>query len=196
MSETTSETIETTLQDGRRAASHTLTTYAQLRSTALSFIGAQAHKGRLASKMDFAALQGVTTAGYTHRFGPSFSVAQSPSLRGEFDFARFRAHLEGMLRVLDRWEMAVEGAVVDEVGHSAVVRVRYTMYVEGAEGVEGVENDVVWWLELEEERGGGQGWKVGKSTEIVDFGASARIRELMMGGKGGGVGRDGQESMP
>jgi hypothetical protein len=188
---------ETTLQDHRLAAAHTSNTYTSLKTCALAFIAAQKHNPNLAATMDFSALAALTTQSFTHTFGPAFSVAQTPKLQGVFDFARFRAHLESMLPMLERWEIEVTGAVVDEQGKSVVVRARYEMFVKGVE--EGVENDVVWWLELEEQQcgsGGGHGnaadggWRVRKSTEIVDFGASARIRELMMAGKGESARKD------
>lgn len=101
--------------------------------------------------------------------------------------------------MLERWEIDVKSVVVDAAGASVVVRASYVMHVKGAGEREGVENDVVWWLELEEQQSGsevgegnevGGGWKVRKSTEIVDFGASGRIRELMMRGKDGGGRKD------
>lgn len=172
---------ETTLQD-HRLASHTSSTYTRLKDTALSFIDAQKHNPNLNNedKMDFEALRSLATQGFTHSFGPTYSVSQTPKLQGSFDFERFKAHLESMLPHLETWDIDVRGVVVDEVGRSAVVRAMYRMFVKGKE--EGVENDVVWWLEMEEH---GDEWKVRKSTEMVDFGASKRIAELMMAGKGG-----------
>ncbi|KAF3043741.1 hypothetical protein E8E12_009317 [Didymella heteroderae] len=180
---------ETTLQDDGLAASSARpsTTYTGLKATALAFIAAQKHAAHLAAKMDLSALRRLTTPRFCHSFGPAYSVAHTPKLQGAFDFAAFEAHLQGMLPMLERWEIRVAGAVVDEACKSVVVRATYVMYVKGAQ--EAVENDVVWWLELEDvpsgsEAAGGAGteggWKVSKSTEIVDFGASAKIRELMM----------------
>jgi len=173
---------ETTLQDHRLATdAHTSNTYTSLKDTALAFIDAQKHNPNLAPRMDFAALHNLTTRSFSHTFGPSYSVAQAPKLQGVFDFSSFKAHLESMLPMLERWEIEVKGVVVDETRRSAVVRARYDMFVKDVR--EGVENDVVWWLELEGTGTDGE-WKVRKSTEIVDFGASSKIRELMMGQKG------------
>ncbi|KAF3041801.1 hypothetical protein E8E11_005419 [Didymella keratinophila] len=172
---------ETTLQDHRLATdTHTSNTYTRLKDTALAFIDVQRHNPNLAQKMDLDTLHSLTTGSFSHTFGPSYSVAQTPKLQGVFDFPAFKAHLESMLPMLDKWEIEVKGVVVDETG-SVVVRARYDMFVKDVQ--EGVENDVVWWLELEETGTDGE-WKVRKSTEMVDFGASAKIRELMMGQKG------------
>lgn len=186
---------EPTPQDHHAAASHQSTTYTSLRLTALAFISAQQHTPHLASKLDLAALAALTTPSYVHTFGPRFAVAHAPKLQGAFDFARFRSHLEGMLPALERWEIGVEDVAVDEAGRSVVVRARYDMWVKGAG--EGVENEVVWWLELEEGRDSsetgearGAGWRVRRSRESVDFAASARIRELMAGGKGAAAGAE------
>lgn len=186
-----------TPQDHRlAAAAHPSTTYISLEETALAFINAQKHNPSLPTKLDFPALAALTTPSYSHTFGPRFAVSHAPKLQGAFDFARFRAHLEGMLPLLERWEIDVEDVAVDGAGKSVVLRTRYEMWVKGAG--EGVENEVVWWLELEEgvsgsETGEGKeegGWKIRKSTEFVDFAASARIRELMVGGADGGRGKE------
>lgn len=84
-----------------------------------------------------------------------------------------------MVPVLERWEIVVKGVVVDVEERSVVLRVGYEMFVKG--GKEGVRNEVVWWLDMEEKEGE---WKVGRSVEILDFGAAARIREIV-GGRGG-----------
>ena len=190
---------ETTLQDRRLAAnSHKTNKYTALKETALAFMNAQKHNPNLESKMDFDALRALTTPLFSHTFGPTFSVSQAPRLQGSFTIDMFIKHLGGTIPHLEGWDIAVRGVVVDEVGESVVVRSMYTMRVEGEE----VENDVVWWLELEERPSGSEvgegnevngGWKVRKSTEIVDSGAAGRIKELMMRGKGESDGKIGRK---
>ncbi|KAF2623762.1 hypothetical protein BU25DRAFT_461842 [Macroventuria anomochaeta] len=184
---------ETTPQDRCAAASsHTATKYTSLRTTALSFINAQSHNPSLPSKMDFESLRQLTTPSYTHSFGPAYSVSRAPKLQGSFTIESFIEHLGGMIPNLESWDVEVKGCVVDEVGESVVVRAGYGIQVKGAE--EKIENDVVWWLELEEgakggeagEGEGGGGWKVRKSTEMVDAGAAGRIMEEVMRQTGGG----------
>lgn len=181
---------ETTLQDRRAAANKQKSnSYAMLKETALSFVNSQAYNAQLETRMDFPFLRSLTTPSFSHTFGPSHSVSCSPKLQGSFTIDTFITHLEGMIPNLDRWDIEVKGIVVDEVGASVVVRASYWMQVKG--GTERVENDVVWWLEMEEEsregavgekrEGGVGGWKVRKSTEMVDMGAAGRIRELMRG---------------
>ena len=176
---------ETTLQDHRAAANKQKNNkYIALKETALSFVNSQAYNAQLETRMDFSCLRSITTPSFSHTFGPSYSVSCSPKLQGSFTIETFITHLEGMIPSLERWDIEVKGIVVDEVGASVVVRASYGMQVKG--GSESVENDVVWWLEMEDELrggGGGGGWKVRKSTEMVDMGAAGRIRELMMKGK-------------
>jgi hypothetical protein len=173
---------ETTLQDQRAAtAPHRSSRYDTLKTAALGFIHAQTCNAALPTRMDFDALRALTAPGYSHEFGPAYAVSQAPKLQGRFSVDAFIQHLEGMIPNLEGWEVEVTGTVVDEVGGSVVVRAGYWMQVKGADEEEKVQNDVVWWLEMED---GAEGCRVRKSTEMVDAGAAGRIRELMMRGKG------------
>lgn len=183
---------ETTPQDRQTASSrHSNPKRSALQETALSFINAQAHNPSLPSGMDYDSLRRLVTPQYTHSFGPAYAVAQMPKLQGGFTMDAFIEHLGGMLPNLETWEIEVKSVVVDEVGERVVVRVGYGMCVKGVQ--ERVENEVVWWFELEEgEKGSetgegnevGGGWRIRRSEEIVDSVAAVRIRELMMQGKG------------
>lgn len=136
--------------------------------------------------MDLAGLRERVAPSFSHSFGPNFAVSQAPKLGGAFTIDSFIDHLSNMTPALDTWDIQVKGIVVDEMGESVVVRASYGMCVKGVE--EKVENDVVWWLELEERLDNGQigqgndgdgGWRVRKSTEMMDGAAAARIKELM-----------------
>lgn len=192
---------ETTLQDRRAAAAaaggHATNKYTSLKETALAFIDAQACNASLSSKMDFSALGQMVAPSYSHAFGPRYTVSAAPNLQGSFSIESFVEHLGRMIANLEAWHVEVRGCVVDEVGESVVLRASYRVQVKGAEEV--VENDVVWWLELEEGGSGSEigegnhgdgGWKVRKSTEMVDAGAVGRIRELIVRTKGQAARKD------
>ncbi|OSS47387.1 hypothetical protein B5807_07444 [Epicoccum nigrum] len=153
-----------------------------LRTAALAFIAAQTHNPSLQDGMDTPALRRLVTPSYTHSFGPEYFVALTPSLQHTFSIDDFIAHTQRMTPALEKWEVGVEGVVVDEVGEEVVVRCGYVMWVKG----EGVRNEVAWWLEMEET---GEGWRVRRSREVVDGVAAGRIRELLLGvvGKGSEV---------
>lgn len=101
----------------------------------------------------------------------------------------FIAHLGRMVGRLESWEEEVRDVVVDEGRGRVVVRVGYWMRVMGDIGEgEGVENDLVWVLEMEGDVDGNvdgkrEAFRVSKSVEFVDGVAAGRLRELMMGGK-------------
>ncbi|KAJ4989953.1 hypothetical protein SVAN01_04600 [Stagonosporopsis vannaccii] len=178
---------ETTPQDRQTAASrYTSPAHSSLRETALAFINAQSHNPSLPSSIDYDALRRLVTSQYTHTFGPAYAISQTPKLQGAFTIDSFIEHLGGMTPRLRTWEIEVKGCVVDEVGEAVVVRAGYGMWVKGV--AERVENEVVWWLELEKDVGGdkgegeGVGWRIKRSEEVVDPVAARRVRELMMGG--------------
>lgn len=87
-----------------------------------------------------------------------------------------------MLTRLETWEAKLSDALVDETKREVMLRVSFFMRAKGVEEV--VENELVWVLGMEEQDG--QGWKVCRSVEFVDGAAAGRLRELMMGGGGGG----------
>lgn len=68
--------------------------------------------------------------------------------------------------------------IVDEVGRRAVVRASYCMMAKGADEV--VVNDLVWFLDMDEEGG-----RVVRSIEFIDGAAAGALREKMK--KGGGA---------
>ena len=164
------------------------TRYTALRTAALAFVTAQSHNPSLPEGINTAALRALVTPTYTHAFGPSHFVSLTPKLQGAFGIDGFIAHLRGMVPALERWEVRVEGVCVDEVEESVVVRVGYVMWVKGAGEGEGVRNEGVWWLGMEET---GEGWRVGRSREVVDGVAAGRIGELVRGVLGEGEGRGG-----
>ena len=167
------------------APQHASPKYTRLKTAALAFIAAQTHTPSLAHGMDTAALRNCVTPAYAHAFGPDYAVSQAPKLQGAFKIDGFIAHTQKMIPALETWEVRIEGVVVDEVGESVAVRVKYEMRVKGVG--EGIRNDVVWWLEMEEGTGRGEGWRVRRSVEMVDGVAAGRIGELVLG-----VGGDGE----
>ena len=83
-----------------------------------------------------------------------------------------------MLPNLQSWETTVTDVLVDEVKRKVMLRVSFWMVPKGKG--EGVENDLLWVLELAEEGGG---WKVRRSTEFIDGMAAGRLKEIMGVGK-------------
>lgn len=173
---------ETTPQDPLTASS---SRHASLRKTALAFLAAQSHTPSLPTAIDYALLRSLVSPHYTHTFGPRYAVSQAPKLQGTFTMEAFIEHLSGMVPRLETWGIEVRSVVVDEVAERVVVQAGYGMCVKGCE--ERVENEVVWWLDLEQEGEGEGGWRVRRSVEIVDPVAAGRVRELMMEGKDAGA---------
>ncbi|KAF2999860.1 hypothetical protein E8E13_007831 [Curvularia kusanoi] len=177
---------ETTLQDRRSATtSHATNKYTDLENAALAFVNAQTHIPDLETGMDFAALKRFVAPSFSHSFGPDYAVSQAPKLQGTFTIDSFIKHLGSMLPALETWAIQFRNVVVDEVGESVAIRASYRMLVKGAD--KAVENDVVWWLEMEERLSGTDsgewddcgGWRVRRSTEIVDVAAAGKIKELI-----------------
>ncbi|KAL6711011.1 hypothetical protein ACN47E_006886 [Coniothyrium glycines] len=170
-------------------------TYTALHTTALSFLAAQSYTPA-PPHMDLPLLRALCSPSFTHSFGHNFAVRQVPALQGVFSLDGFVAHLQGMLARLERWDVEVRAVVVDEVQGTVVCRVGYWMVAKSGEGPgkgrgsrdvsvdsgeeeRGVENDVVWVLEMA--AGGAQGeMKVKRSVEFVDAVAAGRLREVMM----------------
>lgn len=164
------------------------TRYTALKTAALAFITAQSHNPSLKERMDTAALKNSVTPTFSHTFGPSHFVSLTPALQNTFTIDDFINHTQRMTPALEKWEVGVEGVSVDEVEEEVVVRVGYVMWVKGVGEGEGVRNEGVWWLGMEET---GEGWRVGRSREVVDGVAAGRIGELVRGGLGEGEGRGG-----
>lgn len=194
---------ETTLQDCHGETDRcTSNKHTALKKAALAFIYAQSHHATMEVKLDITALRQCVTPSFSHVFGPNYTVSRAPKLHGAFTIDSFIEHLSSMTPVLETWDIQVRCIVVDEIGESVVIRASYGMWVKGAE--EKVENDVVWWLELEERRSGNElgeetdgstGWKVRRSTEMVDGAAMRRIKELMTNELGLGDGKQGSAAV-
>jgi hypothetical protein len=150
--------------------------YTTLHSTALAFIDAQAQDSSQPSRMNFGRIEEVCTSDYQHLWGHNYAVSQNPRLQGMHSFSDFTKHLSAMLPNLKSWETTVTDVTIDEMKKTVVLRVSLLMVPKGAE--EGVENDMLWRLEMDED-----GKKVRKSTEFIDGIAAGRLKEIMMSGK-------------
>jgi hypothetical protein len=82
-----------------------------------------------------------------------------------------------MLPKLDSWKGNVTDVVVDETNLKVMLRVSMRMQVKGAGADEAVENDMLWTLHMEKE---GNGMRIKKSVEFLDFVAAGKLREIMM----------------
>lgn len=147
--------------------------YKILFSTATEFIRCQDRDDSQPTRMNIDRIRAIRTPNHTHSFGHSHLVSTRPMLQGELGVDAFLAHVNKMVPKLDTWEARIMDIVVDETRKMCIVRVSYYMKPFGAE--KAVENDLIWWLWMEE---GGQ--KVEKALEFVDGAATDRIGELIM----------------
>jgi hypothetical protein len=152
---------------------HASKTYAELRTTALNFINAQAQSPNHPQRMDFDLIKSVVTNDFKHTWGHNYAISLNPRLQGTHSFLLFTKHLEAMLPNLESWETTITDVIVDEVKRKVMLRASFIMVAKGMQ--EGVENDLLWILEMDDEEG-----KVRKSTEFIDGIAAAKLKEIMM----------------
>ncbi|KAF2824354.1 hypothetical protein CC86DRAFT_371706 [Ophiobolus disseminans] len=153
-------------------------TYKQLHNAALEFVDAQAQDPALPSRMNFDRIRAVTTSDFQHSWGHNYATGLNPRLQGTHSFLLFTKHLEAMLPNLVSWETTVTNVIVDEVKRQVVLRVSFYMVPKETE--EGVENDLLWVLEMARD---GEKWKIRRSKEFIDVAAAGRLKEIMTGGK-------------
>lgn len=80
--------------------------------------------------------------------------------------------MQKMIPLLESWHTDVSDVVVDEAKKMVIVRASYWMKIKGEAHV---ENDLIWWLCMDE-----SGEKVKRGIEFLDAEATGRIAELMM----------------
>lgn len=156
-------------------ASHT---YSQLHNTARAFIEAQDQDTSHPQLMDFEAIRSHVTDDFQHTWGHNYATSMNPRLQGTHYFPHFIKHLEAMLPNFKSWQTSITDMVVDDVKKKVMMRVSFIMVPKDAE--EGVENDLLWVLEMTDTEGE---WKVRKSTEFIDVAAAGKLKEIMMNGK-------------
>ncbi|KAJ4360023.1 uncharacterized protein N0V89_000582 [Didymosphaeria variabile] len=149
--------------------------YQILLATATEFIHCQDRDDSQPTRMNLNRVRAIRSTNFIHSFGHNVLVSTKPALQGELSVDGFLTHVNKMVPKLDTWNARISDIVVDETRKMCVVRVSYFMKPYGAE--EPVENDLVWWLWMEE---GGK--RVEKAVEFVDGAAMERIGELIMAG--------------
>jgi hypothetical protein len=150
--------------------------YRLLHATALAFIHSlDEYDG--SSDADITKIRAVRTQDYTHSWGHNYFVSTKPPMQGAIDLDGFLAHMRKMLPRLESVHTCVGDVAVDEANKMVVVRASYWMKVNGHEAV---ENDLIWWLWMDE-----NGEKVKRSVELLDAEATKRIAENMAAGKSG-----------
>ncbi|OAG01426.1 uncharacterized protein CC84DRAFT_1220934 [Paraphaeosphaeria sporulosa] len=149
--------------------------YKTLFSTATELIRCQDRDDSQPTRMNLDRVRAIRTPNFTHSFGHNHMVSTSPMpmLQGELGIDAYLAHLNKMVPKMDTWEARITDIVVDETRRMCIVRASYFMKPFGAE--KPVENDLIWWLWMEE---GGE--KVYKALEFLDGAATGRIGELIM----------------
>ncbi|KAF2704277.1 hypothetical protein K504DRAFT_495012 [Pleomassaria siparia CBS 279.74] len=153
--------------------------YKTMHATAIEFIESQTLDPTQPTRMSTSRIRAIRSPNFTHSWGHNYHVSITPPLRGTLSVDDFIAHLESMTPRLESWDTIITDMIVDEAKLSVVVRASYHMHAKGAE--EKVENDLVWFLDMEQ---GGK--RVQKGMEFIDAMAGARLRELMQGGGGKG----------
>ncbi|KAF2188646.1 hypothetical protein K469DRAFT_565198 [Zopfia rhizophila CBS 207.26] len=147
--------------------------YETLHATALEFIRSQDQDPTSASRINTDRLRAICSRNdFQHSWGHHYFTTTNPTLSNTHDVDGFIAHLNSMLPRLESWDTKISSIIIDEVEKMAVVRVSYFMLVRGAN--EPVENDLVWFLTMDEE-----GRKVIRSIEFIDAAASSKLREIM-----------------
>ncbi|KAF2729977.1 hypothetical protein EJ04DRAFT_515541 [Polyplosphaeria fusca] len=150
--------------------------YKTLHATVMEFMTSQKQEPDMPHRLDHDRMRAIRTeTGSEHSWGHNYLVRQHPQLAPLPDADAFIAHLTRMCPNLDSWETTVTDIIIDEAKKVAIVRASY--YMEPKDSGEKVENDLLWYLAMNED-----GTKVKKSVEFLDGAAMGRIMQLMMGG--------------
>ncbi|KAF2111084.1 hypothetical protein BDV96DRAFT_582497 [Lophiotrema nucula] len=148
--------------------------YQTLHATAIELVKSQEQTPERPERMDHERIRAIRSENrFEHTWGHNYLVSTRPHLSGTHDVDGFIKHVGTMLPKLESWDTDIRDVVVDEFAKRAIVRASYWMKPKGSE--EPVENDIVWFLDMEED-----GKRVKKSVEFVDAAATGRIMEIMM----------------
>lgn len=150
--------------------------YKTLFATAIEFIRCQDRDDSQPTRMNFERVRKIRTSNFAHSFGHNYLISTKPGLQDELSIDAYIDHVKKMLLNLYAWEMHIGDIVVDETKRMCIVRASYFMKPHGADNP--VENDLIWWLWMEE---GGE--KVEKAMEFLDGAATGKIGELIMAAK-------------
>jgi hypothetical protein len=151
--------------------------YSTLHDTAIEFIDSSSRVPSEVNRMDEARVRAVRSQNYAHTWAHNYLVSKIPGLSDVLDVDGLIHHLNNMTANLDSWDTDVTDVMVDEVRKKVIVRASYWIQ---PKGLEKVENDLIWFLDLVEEDGA---WKVSKSVEFIDGLATVKVLELIMGKK-------------
>ena len=131
--------------------------YKTLHATGLEFVRSQNKDDAQPSRMSIDRIRAIRSSeNFEHSWGHDYFVNTAPHLQGTLDIDGFVAHLNKMCPFLESWDTNITDVMVDEQQKRVVLRASYYMLVKGAEAP--VENDLVWFLTMDEE-----GRKVKKS---------------------------------
>jgi hypothetical protein len=152
--------------------------YKALHTAAFGFINSQTQNDNLPLRMDFDLIRTFCSPSFQHSWGHNYAVSVSPPLQGSHSFDGFAAHLQSMLPKLQSWKADVTDIVIDEVKMKVMLRISFWMVAQGNGEGEAVENDLLWVLEMEEDR---ERVRIKGSREFVDGVAAGKSREVMVG---------------
>jgi hypothetical protein len=153
----------------------TSTLYNRLKASAEEFVLSMDVKPSTFS-FDRARVLACRTSDFQQSYGHNLFISGKPNYQRGLDVDQLMSHLE---EAVPRFE-AVKGEVtdiyVDEPRKSVVVRSSIILKPKGMS--ETVENDIVWFLEMNE-----SGEKVRKAKEFMDSVAPERLNELFQSAK-------------
>lgn len=153
------------------------TFYKTLHATTIEFIHSLDKDDNTPDGMNIDRIKKIRSSiGFEHSWGHNYLVSTAPPLAAKLDIEGLIKHLCTMLPHLESWDIQITDISIDELQRRAVVRGSYFMRAKGAQ--ETVENDLVWFLTIEED-----GKKVQKSMEFLDAAGRARLMETMAMGK-------------
>lgn len=151
--------------------------YATLLNTATAFAHSTSPSQKTENqKEDAKHILSLRTPDCITSFGHRFFASGNPMTSRALSNDEFLANMGRMTPFLADWSAEVHDVLVDESRRSAVVRMSFHMTVKGANGAanETVENDMVWFLEMDE-----SGQKVRRAVEYLDAAATGRIGALV-----------------
>jgi hypothetical protein len=148
--------------------------YEQIKSAATTFILANNPLQEGTNEPNIEKLRSTSASTFSISFGHSYFTSTRPALQSTHDFDGFIAHQKKMTPLLSTWKAEVKDVYVDVERKTAIVTSEFHMTPRMKESSksETVVNEIVWFLEVDEEG------LVTKATEWVDAAAAGRLGEL------------------
>lgn len=153
----------------------TSTLYNTLKATAKEFIDSMDVNPSTFS-FDRTRVLACRTSDYQQSYGHNLFVSGKPDYQRGLDIDQLISHLDEAVPLFEAVGGEVTDIYVDESRKSVVARTSIVLTPKGMS--ETVENDIVWFLEMDE-----SGKKVRKAKEFMDSVAPERLNELFQSEK-------------